>query len=301
MGRFLSSRALAITLGLGFGAAALSRRRVPDDIPFSPVTAPGRVGADFVERTGLAADGTVAGEMDDLSAYARPDFDAAAVASAVRRFYEETADYWMGYRVRWHRGFRLGAAAAARLTSRLRQLNLPGPGDERVHYLDSRFVPLRPDRDPRDGGRAWIRTDAATGDAVFVALYASHAHDGVREVNIAAPLPSCNLSTVLRPESLDCGGMVLTTRRPGHPGLYLVTRHGPAALPLDQRFRVWPATADAPAPDAVRTLARRVEETGGTPAILARHTMWAVGSRFLTIDYVAGRRPVSGSRYKGGI
>ncbi|WP_423751127.1 hypothetical protein [Salinirarus marinus] len=296
-------RLFAAALGVGAGAISLSHSRVPDGVPFSPVVARGRVGADFVDRTELAAEGTVRGEMDDLSAYARPGFDPDAVAPAVRRFYEETADYRMAYRVRWHRGFRLGAAAATRLTSRLRQLNLPGPGDAEVRHLESRFVPLRTDCDPRDGARAWIRTDAATGNAVFVALYASHVHDGIRDVNIAVPLPYCNLSTVLRPEQLDAGGVELTTRRPGHPGLYLVTRRGAAAAPMDQRFRVWPSTADAPAPDSVRSLARRVDRdtSDDCDAVLARHAMWVLGQRFLTVDYVAGRSPLSRSRHNGEI
>ncbi|MFB6123623.1 MAG: hypothetical protein ABEJ78_09215 [Haloferacaceae archaeon] len=92
MGRRARLRTLAVALGVGAGAIGLAHGRVPDDVPFSPVVARGRVGADFVERTGLAVEGTVRGEMDDLSAYARPGFDPGDVRALVRHVDGATRD-----------------------------------------------------------------------------------------------------------------------------------------------------------------------------------------------------------------
>lgn len=272
-------------------AVATNRiRRARDrarDVPLSPLTAGWRVGAAYVERTAIEATPEPAGEMDDMGAYARPDFDTAAVHPEVRRFYERTAEYELTYRTRWHAGFRTGAALAALLTTRLEQLNLPGPGEAKPRRLGNRFVGIDPAADPRDGVRGWIRTDPETGAAVFVAAYASHERDGERYVNIAVPLPWSNLSTVLRIEALDAGaegdGVRLTTKaRAGDAGLYLVTPVGPFALPLDQTFRVWPAGAPtAPA-----------DFTDGEATVVARHEMWVYGRRFLTIDYAC--RPSDG-------
>ncbi len=208
--------------------------------------------------------------MDDMEEYARPDFDPATIHPAVRRFYEHTADYDLSYCVRWHRGFRLGAALAARLTSRIEQLNLPGPWESATGTLTSRIVAIDADDDPRDGARAWIRTDES-GTAVFVAIYASHLRNGSRYVNIAAPLPWSNLSTVLSVRPLDRGdgpaGIELTTKTAtSDEGLYFVTLLGAIALPLQQTFRVW------------------VDDEDG---IRARHEMWVFGTRFLTVDYEA--------------
>ncbi|MCG1004188.1 MULTISPECIES: hypothetical protein [Halobacterium] len=250
------------------------------DVPFSPVTGGSHIGSAFVERRGLAAEGELAGEMDDMAAFARPDFDPERVAPAVRRFYERTTDYEMRFRARWHRPFRTGAKVASPVTSRLRQLNLPAPSDEDWHRLSNQFVALDPEADPRDGARAWIRTDE-TGEAVFVALYASHEADGERFVNIAAPLPGGNLSTVLRIGHLGAGdatGVELTTRTPGDPGLYWVTPPVGVALPADQRFRVWPTDGSVEAPGVE-------DPTGGDAVALATHEMWLCGAQFLTVEY----------------
>lgn len=261
------------------------------------------MGADFPERAGIVdEDAPVpAGELDDLDGFARPDFDPGCVHPLVREFYEATSAFSMRYRVRWHRPFRTGAALATRATSRIEQLNLPPPGDERVRRLESRFAPLKPAADPREGARSWVRTDPETGDAVFVALYAHHEADGERFVNdadespagsriddrfvnIAVPLPGCNLSTVLRPEPIepDAGGagLRLTTRAAGQPGLYLVRDETGYGLPMAQRFDVRPAdAADAPVPPTTDA------------DLVATHEMWLLGSRFLTVTYGITRTP----------
>ncbi|WP_435157725.1 hypothetical protein [Haladaptatus sp. DFWS20] len=202
-----------------------------------------------------------------MAAYARPDFDPEEVHPNVRRFYEHTAEYDLAYRVRWHRGFRFGASLVLRLMKRIEQLNLPGPTESTTGTLSSRIVAVSPDDDPRDGARAWIRTNES-GTAVFVAIYANHVRDGTRYVNIAVPLPWSNLSTVLNVRHLDIGGesngLELTTKtESGDEGLYFVTPLGSLPLPMNQRFRVWP----------------------DGDGIEARHEMWLFGNRFLTIEY----------------
>ncbi|QLG63766.1 hypothetical protein [Halorarum salinum] len=262
------------------------------EVPLSPLSAGRRVGPDWPERVGIAVDTgsagepggsnrePVVGEMDDLTAYERPGFDSERVAPVVRGFYERTAEFEMEYAVRWHGPFRAGAALVSPLTSAIGQLNLPGrsgPGGR----LHGRFAAVRPGIDPREGARAWVRTDE-DGAAVFVAVYASHERDGERFVNVAVPLPGGNLSTVLRIDHLDPdgeGGTVergetasgtgvrLHTDGPGDPGLYLSTPVGPFELPLDQSFAVEPAGPD---------------EEGD---LRASHEMWVLGRRFLTVSY----------------
>lgn len=284
-------RAAAVTLVVAFvGLVAwtLGRgRAAARAVPISPVTADWTVGPDFVEREALATGASAAGELDDLSTLASETFDPDAVDPAVRAFYEDTGEYSLRYRATWHVPFRTGAAVATRLTRRIQQLNLPGPGDESWHDLESQFLvvdePADPDTapgtPPRDDARAWIRTDPETGDAVFVALYATHERAGERLVNIAAPLPGGNVSTVLRPEVLDASGDIppgirLTTRGGGDAGLYLRTPFGPVKLPAGQEFRVW-RDAD-----------------GDLGAV---HEMWLLGRRFLTVDYDLNRKGAEGS------
>lgn len=256
-------------------------RAAARDVPLSPVRAGRYVGADFLERRGLAVDEATEpnGELDDLDEFDSDTFDSETVQPSVRRFYEETADYVMDYRVTWSLGFRLGAALTGRLTSRVEQLNLPNWGSG-WRPLDSRFVAVDVPGDPREDVRGWVRTTTERGDAagagaadgdreaVFVALYGAYETEEERLVNIAVPLPGSNLSTVLRARNVDAG-IEWTTDGGGDPGLYLVTPLGPYRLPMSQRFVVWDENASS----------------AGAPDLRARHEMGVFGLRFLTVEY----------------
>lgn len=223
--------------------------------------------------------------MDDFDVFARPDFDPDGIHPAVRRFYERTSDHRLFYEVTWHRGFRIGASLVSPFTIWIEQLNLPDPCEKGTqHELQSRIVGLAAQADPRQGARAWIRVDPSNREAVFVAMYARHQRNGITYTNIAAPLPGMNLSTVLHVDAMGTheDGITLTTQtETGDEGLYLVTPFCAISLPMDQRFRVWPA--DTPDPDAPGG-------TDTTPAdrpasIVATHEMWVCSRRFLTVDY----------------
>ncbi|MFC7237387.1 hypothetical protein ACFQS4_04010 [Saliphagus sp. GCM10025317] len=260
------------------------RVRFVADRPFSPQFGGRYIGPDWAARNGLEAD-PVAGELEDFDVYERPGtdlesgrvvaFDPDDVHTDVRRFYERTSDYDLAYETRWHRGFRLGAWLASFATARLEQLNLPGRSDGRTRRLESRLARVPTSADPRDA-RVWTRTDPDSGEAVFVAIYATHERAGVTYANVAVPLPGSNLSTVLRPEqcSLESGedGVTFTTRGPGDGGLFLVTPLGAVRLPMEQRFRVWPVAG------------------GGHDRLHASHEMWLFGRQFLTIEYVIEAR-----------
>ncbi len=267
---------LASLLVAGLFAVVVWARDRARDVPLSPVSAGWFVGPTFPQRRGLTTDEPVEGELDDVSVLVGETFDPEQLDPAVRDFYERTADYEMRYRVRWHRPFRTGAALASHLTSRIEQLNLPGPGDEGWHRLESEFFaveePATATRPARKDVRAWVRTDPETGEAVFVALYATHHRDGEGFVNITVPVPGGGVDTVLRPENLDRGddektGIRLSTEGGGDPGLYLRTPLGAFAVPGGQAFEVW----------------RDGAQLRGT------HEMWLLGRTFLTVEYEIGR------------
>lgn len=271
--------AIRAVLAVGLALAALrsiGARRV-GELPFAPVYGRGRIGADWADRRGLAGD-PVSGEVDRFSIYDRPGFDSGSVHPEVRRFYERTGEYDLEYRTRWHPGFRLGAALAAVLTSRLEQLNLPGRNDGRTRELESELAAVSRAVDPR-GSRVWTRTDP-DGRAVFVAIYTTHTRREVTYANVAVPLPGSNLSTVLRPVH-DGAGVRFTTRGPGEGGLYLVTPVGAVQLPMAQRFRVLPADSAEG-----RDLRAPTEDTD----LAAAHEMWLCGRQFLTVRYRIRRR-----------
>ncbi|MCU4973692.1 hypothetical protein OB955_13205 [Halobacteria archaeon AArc-m2/3/4] len=298
-----------IVVVLVFVRSAVSRRVDvdADDIPFCPLFARGRIGADWASRRGFEGDSAL-GELDDFAVYDRDGFDSSAVHPEIRRFYERTTEYDLVYETHWHRGFRAGAWLAAFVTSRLEQLNLPGRNG-RVRRLESEIAGVVPTADPR-GSRVWTRTDPDRGHAVFVAVYATHDRDGVTYANVAVPLPWSNLSTVLRPERMsssadvdrrfhigadsdsdldidtDVDGVEFTTRDPGpgDGGLYLVTPLGAFRLPMAQSFRVWPPNAfGSPTAPTATTI---------DPTLVATHEMWLFGQQFLTIRYGIDRSVV---------
>lgn len=284
----LNALGFALFGGLGW-RIALPPRATDRNPPFSSLTADRRVGADYLERNHITGPASPPGQMDDLTAYARSNFDPDSVHPAIRSFYEQTADYELRYEVTWHPGFRMGALLASRLTARVEQLALPAPGTP-PQRTESHIVDIDDSVDGRTGARAWIRTETETGDAVFVAAYATHEHDGETYMNIGLPLPLCNLSAILWMDSIDLGGdsagvrlsssssSSSRTRPEGDEGLYLITPFVPLRLPMHEDFRVWPADASqAPkTPSALCT-----DET----ALIARHDMWLFGKTFLTIYY----------------
>ncbi|MBP1988002.1 hypothetical protein [Halolamina salifodinae] len=272
-----------VTLGAAALLAVAFRRakKRAEGTPLSPVTADWYVGPNFVEREGLTTGEEPAGEVADVSHFAGEAFDPDRLHPEVRRFYERTADYEMRYRAQWHRPFRTGAAVASRFTSRIEQLNLPAPGDESWHRLESQFLDIAEpgsvaiDDDTvepaREDVRAWVRTDPETGDAVFVALYATHHRDGDGFVNISVPVPAGGVDTVLRPENLavradNRTGIRLTTEAAGDPRLYLRTPLGSVEVPGGQSFEVWPVDEDE-------------------IALRATHEMWLRGATFLNVEY----------------
>ncbi|WP_435319659.1 hypothetical protein [Haloarchaeobius sp. TZWSO28] len=274
---WLRRRPGALLVGIAGLAVALWRllsARVTD-VPLCPLTARGRIGSNWVARSGVGTGEDLPGEMDDLDTFARPDFDPALVAPTVRDFYEQTRQYDLALTAEWHRPFRTGAWLASLLTGALEQLNLPAPGDSRVRHLTNHLERLDPAADPREGARAWVRTDRDTGEGVFTAMYATHARGDERFVNIGVPLPFTNLSTVLSIRHLgDAGAVELLSDADGDPGLYLVTPVGSFELPVKQRFRVWPV--DAPgAPPAL----------DGNASVVATHEMWLFDRQFLKVRY----------------
>lgn len=274
----LNAIGFALLGALGWYAAvpSPSPHRVP---PLSSLTADYRVGKAFLERNNLRGSDTPSGQMDQLSAYARPGFEPEAVHPAVRTFYEETHAYELQYDVQYHTGFRIGARLGSWVTARIEQLNLPTP-DAPTKRTDSQIVDIEDDADGRAGTRAWIRTDTETGNAVFVAAYATHEHKGETYMNIGLPLPQCNLSAILWIDSLDIDaegqGIRLSSQRrnePGDEGIYLQTPVGPVRLPMHEDFRVWPVKSEA-----------RSEVD-----LEAEHELWLFGQQFLTITYTIER------------
>ncbi|MCO5171403.1 MAG: YndJ family protein [Planctomycetes bacterium] len=273
---------------LGFGLGGLvawsllrpRARGLRPGVPFSRLRARGRVGPRYFDDAGLVPAAPLdppRGLADSLDVYRRPDLPTDRVHPAVRAFYEDTAGHALLVRPTWRSGFRLGGRLYKAFSRRVGQMNLPLRAETRGDEVASRIVPLDAARDGRPGVRGWVRTYARTGEAVYVAAYATHVEGGQTTMDVAFPLPFSNLTSVLRLEPLG-RGLRLTTLAsdpPGDQGVYLVTPWLPLRLPVNETIRVWPAGA----PDAA------VRAPAGA-TVVARHDVWVLGLPALSLDYV---------------
>jgi len=274
-------------------------RAISVGIPFSRLEAKGRVGPRFFEGAELVDESSgraPVGLTEAFTEYARPGFDAGACATEVRDFYERTADHWLVVRAHWSPGFRLAGLLWHALARRLGQLAIPVRDAKQSGAVTSRIVPLRDDRDGRTSVRAWVRSYRAVsggeGEVIYVAAYSSHVTGGIRYMNIAFPLPSSNMTSILHLSSLDRGGGVrLTTRGPcaardGDEGVWGVTRLGAFRLPLDETIDVWATSRDAGWQERWTCPEGAASEAC---TVLATHDMWLLGFRYVRLVYFIGR------------
>lgn len=256
-------------------------------IPFSRLFSRGRVGPDFFQRIGAVggAESSPHGLVDDLDEYRRSDFDTQKVDPGVRAFYERTDRHDLRVRPIWRPGVGLLSRVYKHLSSRTGQMNFPRPGDSEEEMVDSRILPIVDSIDGRTQVRAWVRTYARTGEALYMAAYAAHSLGKQTYMNIAFPLPYGNLTSVLRLEPLGSAtgstGVLLTTfsnpSAPGDEGVYWVCRLIPIRLPINETIRVWAAEM----PEVPGDLGPGPKKT----TVFARHEMSFFGIHFLTLDY----------------
>jgi len=258
-----------------------SARLADPGVPFSRLASWFRVGPDFFARIhAVSTAGHPSGLVDDLSEYRRADFDPNEVHPFVRAFYTDTAHHELIVSAEWRRGFRFAARIYKKMAAIVGQMNLP-LADEQALSISSRILPIRDEVDGRQNVRAWVRTYSDSGSAVYVAAYANHSACGETYMNIAFPLPGGNLSSILRMEILDAGGVLLTTfpspHEFGDQGVYFANRLVPIRLPFNETIRVWPVnTPGCVVPEPV---------TRKKATAIAKHEVWLFSTKFLTLDY----------------
>jgi hypothetical protein len=281
--------AFAVAGLTGFALAAPPARYSGSRAPFSRLAGDGGViGADYFDRIGavVGADNPPRGLVDALEDYARPQLNPQFIDLAIRRFYERTGDYAISVVPRWRWFARPAAALFRRWSRRAGQLGLPFDPVADAE-MNSRFVWLSAAADGRDHPRAWIRTYVETGDVVYAAAYATHVTAGVPYMNIAFPLPGGNMTSVLRVDFFGGGGLAITTRRPGgdhgddhgDEGIFWVRGRRALRLPMNETIYV---VARREAPELGLT---RPPEGAGRATAVARHDLWVLGVKMLSLEY----------------
>ncbi|MBV9894689.1 MAG: YndJ family transporter [Chloroflexi bacterium] len=287
-----------ILLGLGWvglSTVALARlqptpHRAIEPPRLSSIRGGWRIGADFLSRRRLLGSGTPHGMLDAFAEYARPDLIPQQIDPRIRDFYEHTAAYNLRITPEWQPGWSAPARLYAHASRRVEQMNFPVANTPDAEALTSCILPVAPALDGRSNVRAWIRTYADTGRAIYVALYAPYVDGVQRLMHITFPLPGGNLASLLRLDSLPgaeghCGLRLSTlpvdALHNGVQGVYLRLGWLSLRLPVNETICVW--TSDMP------ESARCLGPLSDGAELLARHQIWLCGRHVLTLGYAVTR------------
>lgn len=171
------------------------------------------------------ADSGGAGLLESMSALDGKGFTAAALAPAVRDFYEQTTRWRLDASVTWSPwAWPFGWLLSSVFARRLEQLALPLRPRDLAAGMTSAVSPLR--RDGHQVAALWLRHLRSTGSVVFSGLYSTVAlpGSGQRVVKVDFPLPHGRLVVLLAPRVGSRGALELSSTRAawGGPGAYLV-------------------------------------------------------------------------------
>jgi len=173
----------------------------------------------------IDADTEVAGLLSSMAALNGRGFTAAALAPAVREFYEQTSRWRLDASVGWSLwAWPCGWLLSAVFAHRLKQLALPLRPHDLEDGMTSAVTPLR--KDGRQVAALWFRQLRSTGSVVFSGLYRTVVLPGSENpvVKVDFPLPNGRLVVPLTPRNGVGGSLELSSSRAGWggPGAYLV-------------------------------------------------------------------------------
>jgi hypothetical protein len=200
----------------------------------------------------LVADDPDAGLLPDFAALRGRAFDPDHVDPRIRDFYQRTARYRLAVDARWSPLFLpLGWLLVGTVSRRIAQLNFPLRAREAATGMTSGVLRLCDPATGETGFTGWLRTQPATGHAVYVGLYGIAHPPGEAGpcVRVIFPLPHGSSTVLLRPSVGADGSFRLISdgRRFGEAGYYRIhqgrdgVRRARYVLALKESFRLWAA------------------------------------------------------------
>jgi hypothetical protein len=244
---------------IGWSIHTPSTKAHQPTFPVSKIRGKSRIGENILKDN--KSKYTYDGLIDDMSVYEN-DVDVATLAPTIKEFYENTSNYRLFSKVKWHTWF-LPFAAIYKLISRFtEQINLPLSSKQIEMTGD--IIAINDEQDGRNAVRAWVRKIG--GKVAFVALYSSHENDGKTYNNIALPLPWSTMIGILELKQVG-EKLQLSSKRDNassDAGIYLAFANYLFKLPLEETFFV------------------KEVDSG---VLQATHNMWIFGLPFLSISY----------------
>ena len=276
----------------------LAERVKAEDVPFVvPLASQTRyVGTGYVRSLAQVLGGTYTPDVADigivasLDELAGPSFDPAGTDPLVREFYEHTTRFALDIVPEWRLWVRPGYLLYRTLLARpLGQASVPMSQREAQHGVRSRIDTITGGEGAPGAGdtvtvRGWIRSDADTGDPIYVGIYTTYRHEGRGYVSVGFPLPQASFTATLLPQARPGAG-----NGPGNgQGLVLDSRSE-----LDQPGH-YLTYIDAQTAElttvAVRGFAERLDVYVEAGELRAEHAFWVFGLPFLVLHYRMHRK-----------
>jgi hypothetical protein len=237
-------------------------------LPNIQISGDKKIGKDFFVRNGLVSQSQRhVGLIDNIEKFTRIDFLPKEIHPKIRSFYENTILYDLTAQTTWHRGFHIFSKLYKRWSSQIEQIDLPTNNDA-VIRIDAKIIGIHNKQLTHKKLRAWIRSNKATGKAMFVAVYTDYQANNENYLHITLPIPKSNITGILRLEHGPYLSLQLTSLprkgRTGDEGIYLMLKNFSIRLPINEHFLIW------------------VDEFG---RLQATHRIWMFGLKMVSIEY----------------
>ena len=190
------------------------------------------IGANFFERR-ATDEGLLfqknrpdTGLISDFNALKNPDFTPEEVDPTIVDFYQNTSNYDLTLRTKWHIPFNGLAKFMGRFYAEpMQQLNIPHPRAKN-NNLTSEIQQILDPQTEQVQNTAWVRTDNDSQKVIYAGDYSMTQLDyGLNVVRVVFPIPNGNATVILRPENQPDGSFKLISEGEafGDPGFYHVT------------------------------------------------------------------------------
>lgn len=228
----------------------------------------------FASSMGLIVENAPDGGLLNDFRVAIPDDDPlkSKLNPRIAQFYEHTAHYKLEVWSQWYAPMSFFARILiGSLSTKMDQLNIPLYPLETSRGMSNEVLRLV---DPQTGEltyACWLRKSILSGKVVYAGFYSTCVVDGHRYVRVVFPLPSGNVTVLLKTVVQADGSVKLLShgKKIGDAGYYRVRKHGNDAvkvkyIPLKESIHVY-------------------EDKYGV--LRTDHEFWFVGIKMLDLHY----------------
>lgn len=148
------------------------------------------------------------------------------LSQKVINFYENTADFDMGFGIKWNSFFRFSGILVKRLFgNRIMQLNIPSENIKTSKPIKSEIITLSDPQSNQVKYTVWLRTFVSNNDIIYSGVYGiCELPSGKTCVKAVFPLPKGNATVIMTPSVGANGELILNSsgKKFGDAGFYFL-------------------------------------------------------------------------------